>query len=157
FSTKSPSSQKSPASFSPSRNASMLELPGRAHRALKWRNRGVILAGLSIAAVMGWTVIGDFLLSSPSETRRMPPAREASAWDAYPESGTPMPEVSAATEPAPQYETGTSSPFVYETSVRLEKGDTLGSALHDLGFEARDIGEAIEALAEHVNLKRLPV
>ena len=54
-------------------------------------------------------------------------------------------------------EDAASSPSVYETSVRLEKGDTLGSVLQDVGFEPQDIGEAIEALASHVNLKRLPV
>lgn len=45
----------------------------------------------------------------------------------------------------------------YEVSVRLEKGETIGSALQRLGFEAEAIAKAVAALAPHVRLKRLPV
>ena len=45
----------------------------------------------------------------------------------------------------------------YEVSVRLEKGDTIGSALQRLGFEAEAIADAVSALAPHVRLKRLPI
>jgi hypothetical protein len=48
-------------------------------------------------------------------------------------------------------------PGSYEVSVRLGKGDTIGSALQKLGFEAEAIADAISALAPHVRLKRLPV
>jgi len=45
----------------------------------------------------------------------------------------------------------------YEISVRLGKGDTIGSALQKLGFEAASIADAVSALKPHVRLKRLPV
>lgn len=45
----------------------------------------------------------------------------------------------------------------YEVSVRLEKGDTIGSALQKLGFEAEAIADAVSALTPHVRLKRLPI
>jgi hypothetical protein len=46
---------------------------------------------------------------------------------------------------------------LYEVSVRLEKGDTIGSALQKLGFEAEAIADAVSALTPHVRLKRLPI
>ena len=45
----------------------------------------------------------------------------------------------------------------YEVSVRLGKGDTIGSALQRLGLEAEAIADAVSALAPHVRLKRLPI
>ena len=45
----------------------------------------------------------------------------------------------------------------YEVSVRLGKGDTIGSALQRLGLEADAIADAVSALAPHVRLKRLPI
>jgi hypothetical protein len=45
----------------------------------------------------------------------------------------------------------------YEVSVRLEKGDTIGSALQRLGFEAEAIADAVSALTPHIKLKRLPI
>lgn len=48
-------------------------------------------------------------------------------------------------------------PGSYEVSVRLDKGDTIGSALQKLGFEAGAIADAVSALAPHVRLKRLPI
>jgi hypothetical protein len=45
----------------------------------------------------------------------------------------------------------------YEVSVRLGKGDTIGSALQKLGFEAEAIADAVSAVAPHVRLKRLPI
>jgi hypothetical protein len=45
----------------------------------------------------------------------------------------------------------------YEMSVRLGRGDTIGSALQKLGFEARAIADAVSAVAPHVRLKRLPI
>ena len=46
---------------------------------------------------------------------------------------------------------------LYEVSVRLEKGDTVGSALHERGFAAEAVAGAVSALARHVSLKRLPI
>jgi hypothetical protein len=46
---------------------------------------------------------------------------------------------------------------LYEVSLRLGKGDTIGSALQKLGLEAEAIADAISALAPHVKLKRLPI
>ena len=45
----------------------------------------------------------------------------------------------------------------YEMSVRLGRGDTIGSALQKLGFEAKAIADAVSAVAPHVRLKRLPI
>jgi hypothetical protein len=45
----------------------------------------------------------------------------------------------------------------YEVSVRLGRGDTIGSALQKLGFEAKAIADAVSAVAPHVRLKRLPI
>jgi hypothetical protein len=45
----------------------------------------------------------------------------------------------------------------YEVSVRLGKGDSIGSALQKLGFEAEAVADAVSALAPHVRLKRLPI
>ncbi|MPZ34641.1 MAG: hypothetical protein GEV13_27255 [Rhodospirillales bacterium] len=45
----------------------------------------------------------------------------------------------------------------YEVSVRLGRGDTIGSALQKLGFEAEAIADAVSALTPHVRLKRLPI
>jgi hypothetical protein len=45
----------------------------------------------------------------------------------------------------------------YEVSVRLGRGDTIGSALQKLGFEAKTIADAVSAVAPHVRLKRLPI
>lgn len=45
----------------------------------------------------------------------------------------------------------------YEMSVRLGRGDTIGSALQRLGFEAKAIADAVSAVAPHVRLKRLPI
>ena len=45
----------------------------------------------------------------------------------------------------------------YEMSVRLGRGDTIGSALQKLGFEVKAIADAVSAVAPHVRLKRLPI
>ena len=45
----------------------------------------------------------------------------------------------------------------YEVSVRLGRGDTIGSALQKVGFEAKAIADAVAAVAPHVRLKRLPI
>ena len=44
-----------------------------------------------------------------------------------------------------------------QVSVRLGKGDTVGSALQKLGFTSDAIADVISALAPHVRLKRLPI
>jgi len=48
-------------------------------------------------------------------------------------------------------------PGSYEVLLRLGKGDTIGSALQKLGFEAEAIADAVSALTPHVRLKRLPI
>ena len=45
----------------------------------------------------------------------------------------------------------------YEVSVRLGRGDTIGSALQKLGFESKAIADAVAAVAPHARLKRLPI
>ena len=82
-------------------------------------------------------------------------------------SGWPSPADEAASAPGPEVGPVAGVPErdndeappapSYETSVRLEKGDTFGSVLHDLGFAAEEVGNAISALASHVSMKRLPV
>jgi len=71
---------------------------------------------------------------------------DASAPDRQALSGAPP----ADTRDAPQA-------GQYEVSVRLGKGDTIGSALQKLGFETEAIADAVSALAPHVRLKRLPI
>jgi hypothetical protein len=44
----------------------------------------------------------------------------------------------------------------FEVSVRLGKGDTIGSALQKLGLASDAIANVVSALAPHVRLKRLP-
>ena len=41
--------------------------------------------------------------------------------------------------------------------MRLGRGDTIGSALQKLGFEAKAIADAVSAVAPRVRLKRLPI
>ena len=43
-----------------------------------------------------------------------------------------------------------------EISVRLAKGETIGSALQKLGLASDAIAEVVSVLASHVSLKRLP-
>lgn len=44
-----------------------------------------------------------------------------------------------------------------EISVRLQKGETIGSELQKLGFAADAVADVVSALAPHVRLKRLPI
>lgn len=71
---------------------------------------------------------------------------DASVSDHQPPSGAPPPDAREAAHDGS-----------YEVSVRLEKGDTIGSALQKLGFEAKAVADAVSALAPHVRLKRLPI
>jgi murein DD-endopeptidase MepM/ murein hydrolase activator NlpD len=115
-------------------------------------------------AVIGWAVIGYFPRKAVPPEPSPVPSRLASALDMYPESGTPMPGPAASAEPddsqaasiGSSSEETPSEPF-YETVVRLEKGDTFGSVLHDLGLASDEIADAISALASQVSMKRLPV
>jgi hypothetical protein len=45
----------------------------------------------------------------------------------------------------------------YEVTARLQKGETIGSALQKRGFTAQTVAEVVSALARHVSLKRLPI
>lgn len=117
---------------------------------------------LTLASAVLLTAIGWLALSDPPH--EAPPARQVTAFDTYPESGTPMPEFLPSEEESPDdnrmalaAEDATQPASAYEKIVHLKKGETFGGVLHDLGFDARDVGNAIEALASRVSLKRLRV
>jgi len=140
------------------------------------RKIGVGLGGLAVAAALGWAV-ARLPVERIAATEIEAPPRQADAWEVYPESGTPMPEAaalppvedvqSASREepPPPEQVPSAAAPAdaepvatsFFEASVRLEKGDTLGSALRELGFAAQDVADAVAALTSHVSMKRLPV
>ena len=65
---------------------------------------------------------------------------------------SPMPAAAPAMETRHADQAGT-----HEVSVRLGKGDTIGSVLQRLGFEAEVVADAVSALTPHVRLKRLPI
>lgn len=91
-------------------------------------------------------------------------ARPMSAQDTYPETGTPMPEWPTESAPDvildgvnPDDASMAAAPRVYEMSVRLEKGDTVAGVLDELELAAAEVADIVEALTEHVNLRRLPI
>lgn len=65
--------------------------------------------------------------------------------------------VDAAASQAAPSASDTAPEELYEMSVRLGKGETIGSALQKRGFAADSVAEAVAALAPHVSLKRLPI
>jgi hypothetical protein len=71
------------------------------------------------------------------------------------DASAPARQVLADAQPADTR--NATQPGSYEVSVRLGKGDTIGSALQRLGLEAEAIADAVSALAPHVRLKRLPI
>ncbi len=84
-----------------------------------------------------------------------------SAQDAFPETGTSMPEAPTEPEPAldpePDIAITAAAPRVYEMAVRLEKGDTVAGVLGELELAAPEVADVVAALTEHVNLRRLPI
>jgi hypothetical protein len=68
-----------------------------------------------------------------------------------------VPDHQIPSGPAPADPPNAPQASSYEVSVRLGRGDTIGSALQKLGFEARAIADAVSAVAPHVRLKRLPI
>ena len=84
-----------------------------------------------------------------------------SAQDAFPETGTLMPDAPAEPEPVPDPEPdvaiAAAEPRVYEMAVRLEKGDTVAGVLGELELAATEVADVVAALTEHVNLRRLPI
>jgi hypothetical protein len=62
--------------------------------------------------------------------------------------------MASSTPPAETANTAQTGPF--EISVRLGKGDTIGSTLQKLGLASDTIANVVSALAPHVRLKRLP-
>jgi murein DD-endopeptidase MepM/ murein hydrolase activator NlpD len=140
------------------------------------RKIGVGLGGLAVAAVLGWAV-ARMSVERIAATEIEAPPRQADVLAVYPESGTSMPEAAALppvedvqsasreVPPPPEHVPSAAAPAdaepvaasSFEASVRLEKGDTLGSVLRELGFAAQDVADAIAALASHVSMKRLPV
>jgi hypothetical protein len=98
------------------------------------------LAGLTIDAAVSapaWT--RETLMDQISPFDASVPGRPALP-------GAPPPDTRKATQAG-----------AYEVSLRLGKGETIGSALQKLGFETEAIADAVSALAPHVRLKRLPI
>ncbi|CAN5732850.1 hypothetical protein BH11PSE3_BH11PSE3_41430 [soil metagenome] len=73
---------------------------------------------------------------------------------AGPEPAGPEPAGAAAAEDGNME---LAAPAAVETLVRLEKGDTFGSVLQELGLAKPDVVGAIAALASHVSLNRLSI
>ena len=90
----------------------------------------------------------DTAISTPAWSRESPMDR-VSPFD--PSVSDRMPSSSPPAETANTTQAGT-----FEISVRLGKGDTIGSALQKLGFASDAIANVVSALAPHVRLKRLP-
>jgi murein DD-endopeptidase MepM/ murein hydrolase activator NlpD len=129
------------------------------------RTIGIGLGGVAIIAVLGWAVSRP-APQLPTAGEGRVPSRLASAFDPYPESGTPMPEMAAippvdtpaaASDPASAADAKQAAPPSVETSVRLKKGDTIARVLGRLGVVAGEVAEAVAALAEHVHMERLPI
>jgi murein DD-endopeptidase MepM/ murein hydrolase activator NlpD len=80
-------------------------------------------------------------------------------WNMYPESETAIPALTASspedTRIVAEGDTA-SRPSIYETALQLEAGDTLAGLLIDLGFDRRDVANAMAILTTRANLKRLP-
>ncbi len=134
-----------------------------------WRKFGVGLGGFALTVAVGWTAV-RLLLGLTAPTAVEVPARLVSALDAYPESGTPMPETAAlptaegvqaassdeSSSPAPA-DAIEAAPSTVDTSMRFGKGDTFAGVLRRLGFGAQEVAKVVEALAGRVRLNRLPV
>jgi hypothetical protein len=83
--------------------------------------------------------------------RRESPMERISPFDAS------VPDRQVPSGPSPADTPNAAPAGSYEVSVRLGRGDTIGSALQKLGFEAKAIADAVSAVAPHVRLKRLPI
>lgn len=90
----------------------------------------------------------DTAISTPAWSRESPMDR-VSPFD--PSVSPQMPSSSPPAETANTTQAG-----AFEISVRLGKGDTIGSVLQKLGFASDAIASVVSALAPHVRLKRLP-
>ena len=129
-----------------------------------WQVTSLALGGLAVLAILGWTAPTPAPLhpapesATPASTPMASP-RLASALDFYPESGTSMPESTALSSttlgPMLSQMEIAAPPFV-ETSLRLEKGDTVARVLRRLGVAAADVAEIVATLAAHVRMERLP-
>ena len=87
---------------------------------------------------------------SPSTEEHGSPGRpELALANPYPESGTPAPSESTSGIAG--------SAEAYDVTVQLEQGQTLGSALQQVGLTDRDVGNAVQALSSHVDFKHLPI
>jgi murein DD-endopeptidase MepM/ murein hydrolase activator NlpD len=116
---------------------------------------GIGLGGLAVLAILGWTVPHPAPLPALEQAALLPP-RLAGELDLYPESGTPMPEMVALSPAAAPAVLPNPTPTV-ETSIRLEKGDTVARVLKRLGVAASDVAEIVATLAAHVRMERLPI
>ena len=90
----------------------------------------------------------DFAVSRPAWTRE-PPMDWLSPFDPSVSDRPPPPVPPPDTVPSPQ-----GAPT--EISLRLGKGDTIGSALQKLGIASDTIAAVSSALAAHISLKSLP-
>ena len=143
------------------------------------RTAGVLLGGLALVAVLVWLAPRDPLPPSASATTAAvetaaaspPLADEAMAKEAMTDGSASLARQNAPAEksstddivgaepalPAAPTENELPPPSPVEASARLEKGDTVAGALHELGVAADDVSNAVAALKAHVRLNRLPV
>ncbi len=124
-----------------------------------WRRVGIGLGGLIFVAALGLAVFLPVTSERAALPAREAPTRLAGDLDLYPESGTPMPELAAlplSDHAAMESPPSEAAPSI-ETSVRLEKGDTVARVLRRLGIAAEDVADTVAALAAHVRMERLPI
>jgi murein DD-endopeptidase MepM/ murein hydrolase activator NlpD len=139
-------------------------------QAAAWGLLGAAVGGVAILIAIAWVTAADQWRRPVLATSEVPSPRRISAHDVYPETGTAMPDdagfAPSEVDQAPSLAESPSSDApaaekevaaILETQMRLEKGDTFGSVLRDLGFAATDVGNVIEALGSHVSMKRLKV
>ena len=142
------------------------------------RTVGALLGGLALVAVLVWLAPPDPLPPSASTatatpetaapsppTANEPMAKEPTTdepaslvlRDTTAETSSADDSVGAEPLPAAPTENEPQLPSPVETSARLEKGDTVAGALHELGVADGDVSSAVAALKAHVRLNRLPV
>jgi hypothetical protein len=170
----------------PKRAPTFVQIRPPARPGTAYRTAGIVGVGIAVATALGWAAYRPAvhpasapaaMQAAPSATGTPqqlvpanleaelaeltvetavsePPWRRQSLMDRLVPFETPVPDhhapAAADTRPAAQ-------PNSYEVSVRLDKGDTIGSALQKFGFDAESIADAISVLARHVRLKRLPI
>jgi murein DD-endopeptidase MepM/ murein hydrolase activator NlpD len=128
------------------------------------------LCGLLLPAIVAWLAIqSERTQPEPAAGEAFGPAagslpfsgfaRQAEPSVALAEPMAPPPFDPAQLNPAPSGAPADEPQPTdrYETEVRLAKGDTVAGLLRDLDFGRDEVTKVVEALAQHISLRRLPV